>query len=365
MSALIAAPVLLSIVFAVSGAAKLRDRRGTEDAMVSLRLPMRSLHSLAAALLPLGELLLAVLIWVPVVPLQVAVALAQLILCLAYLVIIIRAVRFPEPVDCSCFGTLGAPTVSGATVGRNAILVLLAILAVVAAATRGMAQAVLHSPGSLLAWAGMLALTVVLTALTVGVSRRSETSPSMSAATPTSRTAGEGDPSADGSSANDDELADYERRPVPHVVVRRPDGELIPVRDLAFERATLLVWLSPGCGPCERITPLLAAWRTRLGGAVRVVPVLSRDITTMGDAATERYGPDVVSDIHLTVAGAFEAHGSPSAALLGVDGLLAGGPVAGADAVTGFVVDIIDQLVDAQILEPEDAPSAQARSDAP
>ena len=351
MSALIAAPVLLSIVFAVSGAAKLRDRQGTEDAMVSLRLPARSLHSLAAAALPIGELLLAVLIWVPVVPLQVVVAGAQLLLCLAYLVIIARAVRFPEPVDCSCFGTLGAPTVSGSTVARNAILVVLAILTLMVASTGGMAQSLLRSPGALLAWAGMIALAVVLTALTIGVSRRPDATSTPTTAQPTSAHASVADAAVDEGEPAEDELLDYERRPIPSVVVRRPDGELMPVHDLAYERAALLVWLSPGCGPCERVTDLLPAWRQRLGLAVRVVVVLTRDLTAMDQAAVERYGPDVVGDIHLTVSGAFEAHGTPSVALLGVDGLLAGGPVTGFDAVTEFIDDIIEQLVDAEILQ--------------
>ena len=42
------------------------------------------------------------------------------------------------------------------------------------------------------------------------------------------------------------------------------------------------------------------------------------------------------------------ADGRPSAVLLGADGALAGGPVAGADAVTTFVEDIVAELAAAQ-----------------
>ncbi|EYT48747.1 TlpA family protein disulfide reductase [Brachybacterium muris] len=360
MSALLAAPVVLMIVFAVSGAAKLGDRQGTQDAMVSLRLPLRALHPAAAALLPLGELLLAVLIWVPITALQVVVAVAQLLLCLAYLVIIVRAVRFPEPVDCSCFGTLGAPTVSGATVARNVILVLLAVVTLVTAASGDLARAVLQSPGPLVAWAAMLALTVVLTALTIGVSRRSAAAApgqagdaSQAGTAPVAGAAPVAGGAAADAAADEDELLDYERVPTPHVVVRRADGELVTVRSLAMDRAALLVWMSPGCGPCERVADRLAEWQQRLGSMVRVVPVLSRDLATLDAARAQRYGPEAVSDIQHTAAAAFGTMGTPSAALIGADDQLAGGPVIGAEDVIALAEDIIDQLVDARMLAPE------------
>ena len=41
-----------------------------------------------------------------------------------YLVLIVRAVRRPEPVDCGCFGALGDSEVTRMTVWRNVLLVV-------------------------------------------------------------------------------------------------------------------------------------------------------------------------------------------------------------------------------------------------
>ena len=49
-----------------------------------------------------------------------------LLLFVAYLVLVARAVRRPEPVDCGCFGALGDSQVTRVTVWRNAALVVAA-----------------------------------------------------------------------------------------------------------------------------------------------------------------------------------------------------------------------------------------------
>jgi hypothetical protein len=58
---------------------------------------------------------------------------------------------------------------------------------------------------------------------------------------------------------------------------------------------------------------------------------------------------------------AFSA-GNPSAVLLGADGLVAGGPVHGEEAVLSFIADIRDQLLEAreagELVEPDAADGA-------
>ena len=53
-------------------------------------------------------------------PALVVVAVLTLLLFVAYLVLVVRAVRRPEPVDCGCFGALGDSEVTTVTVWRNA-----------------------------------------------------------------------------------------------------------------------------------------------------------------------------------------------------------------------------------------------------
>lgn len=342
MSPLIAAQVLLSLTLLVSGLAKLGDRDAIEDAMRSLRLPARALHPIAAAVLPGAEIALAILAWVPVVALQGVVGGLALALVVAYLVIIARALGFEETVTCSCFGTLASPTVSRTTLARNIVLVVLAGIALGSALAGLTARAVLESPGALAAWSAAIAAGVLLTALTLGTARdRAAEAPG---AAPGAR-------AELGSDAEDDEEElDYLRTPIPHAIVRHRDGGLQSLHALAAGRAVLLVWVRPGCGPCERVLDRLASWRRELTPLVDVRAVLHLDVTTLDEAALARVGEDPIQDIHGTLAGALAAHGSPSAVLLGADGMLAGGPVAGAGHVTELVEEIIVQLAEAREL---------------
>lgn len=340
-SPLLAAQVLVSLTLLVSGVAKLGDRTATADAMRSLRLPAVRLHPLGAAVLPVAEIALALLAWVPAVPVQVAVAVVTLLLMLTYLAIIARALRLPEPVTCSCFGTLGSPTVSRATLGRNALLTVLAALALVGASAGLPARAILEAPGALAAWALALTTAVVLAALTLGPRP----------ADPVAASAPGGAPHDAADDEGDEEELDYLRTPIPHLVLRRHDGTLEPLRALAHDRAVLLLWLTPGCGPCERVLDRLGTWREALAPLVAVHVVTRGDVTALDPAALERVGPEPVEDIRGTLAAALGALGTPSTVLLGADGMLAGGPVAGASDVIDLVEEIVVQLREAVVSE--------------
>lgn len=331
MSPLVAAPILLTFTLVVSGLAKIGDPRATEDAMRSLRMPARPLHRLGSLLLAPGELVLAVGLWLPNVPLQVAFAAATLALMLAYLVIIVRALGFDEPVHCSCFGTLGSPNVSGASALRNTTLTLLGIAGVVSAATGATAAAVLTAWPLLLAWALALGVAVLLTAFTLGGTESSEAAP----------TAGSGD------EAEGDEL-DYVRTPIPPGLLRDAAGEIVSLRSFTAGRAVVLIWANPGCGPCERVLDALPRWRERLAPQVSVHTVLHRPFERLSPPDFERLGPDPLEDVQSTLAETLSMSGTPTAVLLGADGLLAGGPVAGGDDVVEFVEEIIAQLDEAR-----------------
>src|SRR5690625_4629869 len=223
MSVLLAAPLLLSLTLLVSGLAKLGAREGTEDAMASLRLPLRRAHRAVATVLPVAEIVLAVTLWIPVAGLQIAAAAVVAALMVAYLVVIARALGFEETVECSCFGTLASPTVSRSTLGRNLVLSGLGVLAVIAAISGVMTQAVLEAPLPLLGWAGALALTVALTVLALGGVDRTAASdaadtPDAAPAAGPDASAGDGHadvPQRSGDDAEDEELLDYEREPIP------------------------------------------------------------------------------------------------------------------------------------------------------
>lgn len=117
-----AAALLLALVFAWSGAAKLASRRRTATTFAAFGLPAAGLLAVA---LPVAELALAVgLFTVPG-----AAAWAALVLLAAFTAVLARAVRSGSEVGCGCFGSARLEPVSSVELARNALLAGAALLA--------------------------------------------------------------------------------------------------------------------------------------------------------------------------------------------------------------------------------------------
>ena len=340
MAVLLSAPILLSITLLISGLAKLGAREGTQDAMRSLRLPLPTMHASVASVLPVTEIVLALAIWIPAPPLQVLLTGLVAALMLTYLVIIARALTFEEQVHCSCFGTLASPTVSRTTLVRNVILSVLGVLAVVAAASGAMTTLLVQAPMGLIGLGIALLIAIALTAATIGGSV-AETD----ADAPTAPAPAAADP-------DEDELLDYERSPIPAAVLQQPDGRLITLTQLTAQRAALLVFVTEGCGPCERVLDHAEEWIGELEQTLQVRFVFSRPLDQLRERTTDRVEGHALHDLQFTARTALGGTSAPSAVLLGADGQLAGGPVNGGSAVIEFVQEIREQLAEAQSSDP-------------
>ena len=220
----------LVAVLATSGAAKLRDRRATRDAFDALRVPGIVPADSAAAALPWVEIALAVLLLVAPGGWLVPVAVALVLLMLAYTWIIARALGFDEPVTCSCFGSLGRHDVDRTTLLRNLLLTVLA------AAVLWFALAGGSVPGAVgdLDGGDWWALVATIAAVAVAVLVLGRVS------------------SSTGAPADHEELLDYARQPIPYGAVSRTDGTTASLTELARTQARLLVVLNRNCGPCVR-----------------------------------------------------------------------------------------------------------------
>ena len=340
MAVLLSAPILLSITLLISGLAKLGAREGTQDAMRSLRLPLPTMHASVASVLPVMEIVLALAIWIPAPPLQVLLTGLVAALMLTYLVIIARALTFEEQVHCSCFGTLASPTVSRTTLVRNVLLSVLGLLAVVAAASGAMTTLLVQAPMGLIGLGIALLIAIALTAATIGGSV-AETD----ADAPTAPAPAAADP-------DEDELLDYERSPIPAAVLQQPDGRLITLTQLTAQRAALLVFVTEGCGPCERVLDHAEEWIGELEETLQVRFVFSRPLDQLRERTTDRVEGHALHDLQFTARTALGGTSAPSAVLLGADGQLAGGPVNGGSAVIEFVQEIREQLAEAQSSDP-------------
>ncbi len=315
-SALLLPLLTCSAVLLLSGVAKLRDAGAVDAAFGSMGVPAPFDAAWVRRLLPWAEVGLGLWLLVATGPALVVVAGLVLGLFLAYLGLVLRALRSPAPVDCGCFGAVGESRVTAVTAWRNGLLVLAAALTLVAGFREVSVLGDLGVPG-VWAWLVAAALTVAVAVL---VTHRSD---------------------GTASAATDDE---YVRHPIPRAQVLDAGGSLLLVEHEARRAAHLLVFLNPGCGPCQSIGPDLGSWREALGPTVAVRAVVRGAPHT---ASAFPYLEDAWFDPHGVAREAFGV-GAPSAVLLGADGALAGGPVHGEADVRSFVDEVAEHLREAQ-----------------
>ena len=338
-SALLLPVLTCAVVLLVSGVAKLRAPDTVDAAFTSLEVPKVLDTTFVRRLSPWVEVALGAWLVLATGGALVVVASLTLVLFVAYLVLVARVVGRPEPVDCGCFGALGDSRVTRVTVWRNGALVLCALLAVVAGLQgEGLIGAVVD--GDALAWFAMAALTAAVAVL---VAYRAPATAS------TASTASAAGPSLDAD-------GNYEREETPHAAVLTEDGRLVLLSNETARAAHLLVFLSPGCGPCGRIGPHLGEWAEQLAPVVvrAVVMAQPQSVAAMpylaGHAWYDPYG----------IARAAFGVATPAAVLLGTDGMLAGGPVQGEDDVNSFVAEVAEHLREAlEAAEPDGVSDAR------
>lgn len=333
-----AAPLLLpllvcAVVLLVSGLAKVRHPTETGDAFRSLRVPA---PRWAPRSLPWAEIVLgAALLVVPGSALLVPAVLVAGLFAL-YTVVIVRALRFAEPVRCSCFGALGAHQVSARTLVRNLALVAAGVLTIVAALREvSVPRAMTDLTGAQWAWLAVAALAALVMTLSLGGVTGNE-------APGRPDTAG-----AAGSESTDDE--EYIRLPIPLGQGRTHDDQLVTLDDLARERPALLVSVDPGCGPCARVIPQLLPWKQQFGESLDLRALYPPSPGLVEDLAPETTGLALYDTEH-NITRVLRMNGYPSAILLGADGLIAGGPVTGEHDVVEFVDDVRAALSEADLL---------------
>ncbi|HET6967852.1 MAG TPA: thioredoxin family protein [Ornithinibacter sp.] len=326
-SALLLPVLTCAAVLIVSGAAKLRDPESVDRAFTSLGVPTSLGAPAVRRVLPWAEVALGTWLLLATGPALVVVALLTLGLFVAYLVLVSLAVRRPEPVDCGCFGALGDDRVTRVTVWRNALLVLTALLAVLAGLL-GHGVISMLAEGSAWIW---LAMTLLMGAVAVLVTHRSSSSP-----VATGAHGGVGS-----AVAEVDENGDYVRQDTPVVAFLDEEGSLFPLYDQTRRAAHLLVFLSPACGPCQRIAPQVAGWAEDLA-PIRVKGVVVGEPATL-EAILPTLRGHAWFDPYSIGRKAFGLS-TPGAVLVGTDGMLAGGPALGEQDIVDFVAEIREHI---------------------
>jgi hypothetical protein len=315
------APLACSVVLAASGIAKTRDTDATREAFRAMSVPEALRGEAVVRLLPYVEISLAVLLLATWSWWLALVAAATTVLFATYWVLVLRVVKRGEAVACGCFGAVGDDRVTGWTLARNSALLVLAALATTfGAAGSGLPTVVRGLNGSDLAWLVMSAAVAAVAVLVVA--RGSDTS----------------------RPEDQEPFLDYDRREIPFALLAGSDGERTTLRQLAMLRPQLLVFLSSSCGSCTEVAARLPEWRSRLA-PVEIQAVYTHDLAHLPRNVVAEQIP-AWFDIEQGATNTFAPNGRPAAVLLGVDGLLAGGPVAGTIAIMEFVEDIVAELAE-------------------
>ena len=341
----ILAPLLLAGVLLLSAVAKWKEPVSTQSAITLLRLPRFLQNQAVAKALPIGEGVLALAMlapWSPVVKVASVLAAA---LFLAYAVIVGRALTFDPRPSCGCFGRIGDQRIIPRTLVRNLFLVAAAGVFLWFAFAGHTVPATLTGLGDVgWAWILMAALVAVVAVLVLGSSAGG---PSRAPAPrATSDVASSTDSGVDAGA----EEEDYIRTPIPQGLLLDPEGAPHLLTEIALQRAQLLVFVNCYCGSTHLALRSAREWRERLPQIdVRTVfsgvPVMpSTDDLDTTDSWVD----------HGSLAWRkFDLHQSPSAVLLGADGLLAGGPVAGNEELDAFLEEIAEALAEAPVGQPE------------
>lgn len=327
-AAVLLAPLALAVPLVLSAYAKTRDPESTLSALRLLRLPRLLTTGAMARVLPWSEWLVAAgLLLAPAGPVAVAGALAAAALMAAYWLVVARALTFTPRPACSCFGRIGNHPVSWRTMLRNTLLVGAATVWL--AATVGGASV----PGLLgdadadtWWWVAGAALVALLAVLILA--------PPRVRAAATHEAVGE---------------EEYVRVPIPAATLldpaAGPDGART-LRELAAERPQLLVFVTCGCASTEETAEQIPDWRARIPAVdVRAVSVLPYQGLV---DAVPGIAPGLLLDHGGSAYLTLGLGGTPTAVLLGADGLLAGGPVTGVADIADLVEQIVEVLAEPQ-----------------
>lgn len=319
----VAFPLILAAVLIASAIGKFRHPDDISGwAEIGVPRPLR--QEWLRRLHPWGELVLGVAVAVLGSILGVIAAIIAVLLMGAYTWLVVRTVMRTEDASCACFGA--RKPVTRVTVVRN---VWLTIVAIVAAGT------VWATPlfggalvGAVLGWQWLIGLAAA--AATAAVILWPESAaPSPAPTEPPLVVSG-----------GDDDL-DYVRTRTPAVPVSTADGTVHNLRTLAAQKPIVLLAVSPTCGACEAVIAKAPEWRKLLPEVD--VRMLLRTAPQQG-TMMELDEPQSLHDPEGYVSGSIQDWPTPTAVLLGMDGMLAGGPVIGIDDISEFIGDVYESL---------------------
>jgi peroxiredoxin/uncharacterized membrane protein YphA (DoxX/SURF4 family) len=325
-TALLVVRLILMVVFALAGVAKLADLAGSRRTLNEFGLP-RSLAAPASVVLPVCELLIAIALFLRSTAVYGAVAAAALLG--VFMIGIGRSLALGRRPHCRCFGQLYSQPVSWKALARNGALGALTLVVVVGGRT---------DPGpSVVTWllpltaferavvlGGVvgLALSGVQSALLVKAIRRSDQL--LALLTPSPKASA-------GAQAGQHEPQPVQlREPMPgHAVgtaapsfaLPTVQGDIVTLDALrAPGKPVVLVFSDPDCGPCAALLPVVGEWQRSLAPSLTIA-LLSRGSADANRIKANEHGVhNLLLQRDREVASDYGILGTPSALVVRSDG---------------------------------------------
>ena len=306
-TAVLALRLVLAGVFLVAGIGKLRDLPGSRRAVADFGVPERAAR-VVGLLLPLAEIAIAVAL-VPAPSARWG-ALAAAILLAAFIAGIARALSRGEQPDCHCFGQIHSAPAGRSTLARNAVLFAFAVVIVVYGSGPALDDWVSARSAAELAAVGLGIWAVAAATYAWTLRARNQT---LTNDLRIARSAG----------AAGGRFGLPVGTEAPAFALEDMRGEPATLTGL-LERGkpALLLFMSPGCGPCGTMLPKVPEWQQSLSERLTIAVISTG--TAEQNAPLEEHGlEDVLLQEEWEVADAFAVKGTPTAVVVSRHGLIA------------------------------------------
>ena len=345
--ALLSARLLLAVVFAVAGLAKLADRAGSRQTLSDFGMPALFVSPLGV-LLPLAELTIAVAL-VPTIAAWWASLGALALLLLFVAAIGYNLARGQQP-DCHSFGQLRLAPAGWPTLIRNLVLATLAGFVV------GFGR--IDTGPSVLVWLGALALAqriellvgVLVVALVVlegwvilqVMGQQGRLLLRLEAVEARLSTGGTAmQPTRTGDTTLPS-LGLPVGAPAPAFGLPNLNGETITLDALrAPGKPVVLIFSDPSCGPCTALLPEIGCWQSDYGARLTLA-LLSSGTSEANSAKASEHGiSHVLLQQGREVGEVYRTPEMPNAVFVRPDGTIGSPPAQGAEAIRGLVAGVL------------------------
>jgi peroxiredoxin len=334
--ALVFSRIILAFVFSVAAIAKIRDLQGSRAALVVFGLP-DFLAGTVAVILPLVELATAILL-LPSATASLGALLSFGLLLIFTSLIVINMALGRRPA-CHCFGQFQSEPIGPSTLARNVALLSMSGLSLVG----------LHQNPSLSVWSPLSFLlhdhllitlviaTVVLATvfqLWLSVHLLRQNGRLLLRVEALEESSMNGRLEKVGTNSVDSRVGTS----APKFDLPSVDTENISLESLLkLGKPILLLFSDPGCGPCRTLMPDVAKWSREYAEKLTIA-LVSRGGVRPNRVYVNRHGlKHVLLQKDRELAFAYHVVGTPSALIVGADGLIHSGVASGAPAISELV----------------------------